>query len=193
LFQGEEWGASSPFQYFVDFSDDPALASAVSEGRRGVFGDLEIGDFPDPQSEETFARSKLDWAEIDQPPHSEMLAWHQQLIELRRRTESLVDGALADVDVHLENELQCLTIRRGNYWLFVNLANVPRRIAQDVSTMETLLSSDQEIRLDRDGIMMPPECVAITEQRCASMRAGRIPPAMGSVLLTRRETPAEFS
>ena len=33
LFMGEEFGASSPFNYFTSFTD-PALANAVSEGRR---------------------------------------------------------------------------------------------------------------------------------------------------------------
>ena len=33
LFMGEEFGASSPFNYFTSFTD-PALARAVSEGRR---------------------------------------------------------------------------------------------------------------------------------------------------------------
>ena len=31
LFQGEEFGASSPFQYFADFSENPELAKSVSE------------------------------------------------------------------------------------------------------------------------------------------------------------------
>ncbi len=33
LFQGEEWAASAPFQYFTDHQD-PGLGAAVSEGRR---------------------------------------------------------------------------------------------------------------------------------------------------------------
>ena len=33
LFQGEEWGATSPFLYFTDH-DDPELARNVTEGRR---------------------------------------------------------------------------------------------------------------------------------------------------------------
>ncbi|HEY3393190.1 MAG TPA: hypothetical protein VGK58_10805, partial [Lacipirellulaceae bacterium] len=40
LFQGEEWAASSPFQYFVDFSEDSKLARAVSEGRRSEFAEF---------------------------------------------------------------------------------------------------------------------------------------------------------
>jgi maltooligosyltrehalose trehalohydrolase len=36
LFQGEEWGASSPFQYFTAY-DDPVLGQAVADGRREEF------------------------------------------------------------------------------------------------------------------------------------------------------------
>ena len=42
LFQGEEWGASTPFQYFTDHSD-PALGRAVSEGRRRGVRRLRLG------------------------------------------------------------------------------------------------------------------------------------------------------
>ena len=36
LFQGEEWAASTPFQYFTDHAD-PGLGKAVAEGRRREF------------------------------------------------------------------------------------------------------------------------------------------------------------
>ena len=66
LFQGEEWAASSPFQYFVDFSDDPDLAKAVTAGRREEFAAFgwKPEEVPDPQSLETFERSILKWDEL---------------------------------------------------------------------------------------------------------------------------------
>ena len=36
LFQGEEWGASSPFCFFAEFGD-PQLVDAVREGRKAEF------------------------------------------------------------------------------------------------------------------------------------------------------------
>ena len=61
LFQGEEFGSNSPFQYFADFSEDPELAKAVSEGRRKEFGQFgwKPEDVPEPGSPETFERSKI--------------------------------------------------------------------------------------------------------------------------------------
>lgn len=69
LFHGEEFAASSPFQYFTDHDED-ALAHAVSEGRRREFAAFgwKPEDVPDPQDAETFRRSKLDWAELDEEP-----------------------------------------------------------------------------------------------------------------------------
>ena len=51
IFQGEEWNASSPFQYFTDHKD-PALAQAVREGRRKEFAHFVDGadEVPDPQA-----------------------------------------------------------------------------------------------------------------------------------------------
>jgi maltooligosyltrehalose trehalohydrolase len=85
LFQGEEWGASTPFLYFTDH-DDPGLAQAVSEGRRREFAAFgwKPEEVPDPQNPATFEASRLDWSELDKPPHAELLAWHRELLRLRR-------------------------------------------------------------------------------------------------------------
>ena len=81
LFQGEEWGASSPFLYFCDHQDG-ALAEAVREGRRRDFAFFvqKNGDIPDPQAPETFARSKLTWEELLLPRHADVFEWHKRLI-----------------------------------------------------------------------------------------------------------------
>jgi maltooligosyltrehalose trehalohydrolase len=91
LFMGEEWQASTPFQYFVDFPGDPALAQAVRDGRRkefagfAAFTDEAGGDpMPDPTAEDSFARSRLDWAEAAREPHAAVLAETRALLQLRR-------------------------------------------------------------------------------------------------------------
>ena len=75
LFMGDEWQASTPFLYFVDFVDDAALANAVRKGRRNeflrlkAFANAEAGaQIPDPTVMDTFARSRLDWSECRSPP-----------------------------------------------------------------------------------------------------------------------------
>ncbi len=91
LFMGEEWAASSPFQFFVDFEAEPDLAKAVREGRRGefkhfkAFADSETAKrIPDPTDRMTFERSKLDWTEQDRSPHREAALETKRLLQVRK-------------------------------------------------------------------------------------------------------------
>jgi len=83
LFQGEEWGASTPFLYFTDH-EDAELGRRVAEGRSKEFSGFRwAGAVPNPQELATFTRSKLDWSELAQAPHAELYEWYRQLIQLR--------------------------------------------------------------------------------------------------------------
>lgn len=91
VFMGEEWSATSPFQFFVDFETEPDLAKAVREGRRSefkhfkAFADPEITlRIPDPTDSATFERSKIDWSEAEREPHRSSLARTRELLKLRR-------------------------------------------------------------------------------------------------------------
>jgi len=98
LFQGEEWAASTPFLYFTDHAD-PGLGKAVAEGRRREFAAFGwTREVPDPQGPGTFERSKLDWDELDEPYHRDMLHWYRGLIALRRRLPAVAQGVLAHVE-----------------------------------------------------------------------------------------------
>ncbi|HEX4509533.1 MAG TPA: malto-oligosyltrehalose trehalohydrolase [Burkholderiaceae bacterium] len=90
LFMGEEWGASSPFQYFCDFG--PRLAQAVAQGRREEFRRFErFSDetmrarIPDPNEPATFERCRLDWDERAKTPHAGWLGHVRELLALRQR------------------------------------------------------------------------------------------------------------
>lgn len=89
LFMGEEWAASAPFQFFVDFPDEE-VSNAVRDGRRREFEAFEaftgLGDrVPDPTASATFLRSKIDWGERRTAPHSGVLSNVRTLLALRRR------------------------------------------------------------------------------------------------------------
>ena len=88
LFMGEEWGASTPFQFFVDFPDEPDLSRAVRDGRRLEFAHFAAFEdpekVPDPTQEATFLRSVLDVSECGRPPHEAILAETRRLLALRR-------------------------------------------------------------------------------------------------------------
>lgn len=85
LFQGQEWAASSRFQFFTDHHEE--LGRQVTAGRRKEFEHFERfhgEDVPDPQAPETFERSRLDWSERESLGHAEVLALHRELLRLRR-------------------------------------------------------------------------------------------------------------
>jgi maltooligosyltrehalose trehalohydrolase len=89
LFQGQEFAASSPFLYFTDH--EPELGRLVTAGRRKEFARFAAfkdparrEQIPDPQAESTFLRSKLRWEERLEPAGAGALAFHTELLRLRR-------------------------------------------------------------------------------------------------------------
>ena len=95
LFQGEEWGAKTPFLYFTDH-ENAELGRLVAEGRSREFSSFSWqGTVPNPQEAETFTRSKLDWSEMSQPAHAELLEWYRQLIRLRHGKMAAAPGTAA--------------------------------------------------------------------------------------------------
>jgi maltooligosyltrehalose trehalohydrolase len=155
LFQGEEWGASTPFQYFTDH-DDPALAQAVSEGRRREFAGFGWApeDVPDPQDPKTFERSKLHWAEVGQPPHDELLQWHIDVIALRRSAVGLPEHVEAVVDT----AGQTLVMRRGPLTVAVNIGSGPATLPVD---SPVVLASEPAVSAKDGLVTLPPDSVAI--------------------------------
>jgi maltooligosyltrehalose trehalohydrolase len=101
LFQGQEFGASSPFLYFADHA--PELARKVRDGRTkfllqfASIAQSEVRDrLADPSDAGTFERSKLDHGERER--HVEMVALHRDLIRLRRSDPVLATQATQGVD-----------------------------------------------------------------------------------------------
>ncbi len=89
VFMGEEFGAASPFLFFCDFGT--GLAAKVTAGRRSEFARFvrfsspeAQARIPDPNSEQTFLRSKLDWTCLDQPANIEWLRFYRELLACRR-------------------------------------------------------------------------------------------------------------
>jgi maltooligosyltrehalose trehalohydrolase len=89
LFMGEEYGETASFLYFVSHGD-PALVKAVRKGRAEEFGRFRwSGEIPDPQSEETFRRSKLNWDMRNEGRHRVLWDFYSELLRLRRETPAL--------------------------------------------------------------------------------------------------------
>ena len=82
LFMGEEWAASTPFPFFSDLGPD--LGPLVTKGRAREFAKMGWGDeTPDPQAVSTFTSAVLNWAELHEDQHADMLDWYRALIRIR--------------------------------------------------------------------------------------------------------------
>jgi maltooligosyltrehalose trehalohydrolase len=161
LFQGEEFAASAPFQYFTQF-EDKELGRLVSEGRRREFVGFGWApeQVPDPQDEATFLRSKLNWEEIAEGEHAEMLDWYRRLIALRRSESALTCGMLERESVIFSEEQKWLRMRRGTIEVAVNAGSSAIKLPI-VRCAEVLMSSAKESCLDGDGLRLPPGSVAV--------------------------------
>jgi maltooligosyltrehalose trehalohydrolase len=113
LFQGQEWGATTPFCYFSDHHGE--LGRAVSEGRAKEFSHFEAfrsgqETIPDPQAERTFLDSKLDWDEARFGDHARVLAAYRQLLRLRREDAVLSAPGREGLDAGVAGDV--LWVRR---------------------------------------------------------------------------------
>jgi maltooligosyltrehalose trehalohydrolase len=163
LFQGEEWAASSPFQYFTDH-DDPELADAVRTGRRGEFAAFgwDPDQVPDPQDPETFRRSKLPWDERARDPHRAVERWYRELIAFRRSHGALLDGRMEAVTVVADEAARTLVVERGDVAVCCNLGGDDRTLELGTGPDATLqLASRAGCALDGGRLRLPGPCAAI--------------------------------
>ena len=155
LFMGEEWAASSPWQFFASF-EDPELARAVRDGRREEFAEHGWGasEVPDPMDVATVVRSTLPWGELADPAHREVYDTYRALIMLRRTHPELADPRLDRYRV--EHEGGALVLHRGSLRVLVNLGATTAEVTVD--SPEVLLGT-AEVR-DK-GVTLAPDTFAV--------------------------------
>jgi maltooligosyltrehalose trehalohydrolase len=126
LFMGEEWGASTPFQFFSSHPE-PELARATAEGRKAEFAGhgWDADDIPDPQDPQTFLRSKLDWAEVGVGSHARLYGVYRDLIALRRTEADLDDPWLEHLAIDYDEDQRWIVLRRGRLAICCNLGVSP--------------------------------------------------------------------
>ena len=177
LFQGEEWGAGTPFQYFTSHTD-PELARVVSAGRREEFSTFAWGDIPDPQDPATFDRSRLDWDELFLERNASLLAWYAQLIALRRQVPALTDPRLDRVETACDPDLGWLVVSRGPVVVAANLGSSDWSFPAGLDA-EILAASDRRIGRTDQGLILPPDTVAILTTETGPRRLSAHPTTKG--------------
>jgi maltooligosyltrehalose trehalohydrolase len=162
LFMGEEWGASTPWQFFTSHTD-PEIGRATAEGRKGEFAEhgWDADEVPDPQDPETFTRSKLDWSEVEREPHARLLATTRALLALRRQHPDLVDPDLSRVEVSWDDEDRWLVVHRGALRVVANLSGDAREVDLDRPATGVLLATGDEPGLAGTTVTVPAESAAV--------------------------------
>jgi maltooligosyltrehalose trehalohydrolase len=163
LFMGEEWGASTPWQYFTDHTD-PGIAEAVRRGRRAEFAShgWRPSDVPDPQAAATVERSRLAWDEASRPPHDRLLRWYRDLIRLRHTTPDLADPRLDHVGVEHDEPARTALVRRGAHAVVVNASQQTRSFRlEGTDQVEIVTAWDESGDVDGCSVWVPPESATI--------------------------------
>ncbi|MBV7296197.1 malto-oligosyltrehalose trehalohydrolase [Corynebacterium sp. TAE3-ERU12] len=113
LFQGEEWGASTPFAFFCSHESD-LLQRLTREGRMREFArsGWNPDEVADPSAVETFDGSKLKWDERADADHARLLDAYRALFGLRKTRTVLRDPWAASVETDIDPDGRWLTLTR---------------------------------------------------------------------------------
>jgi maltooligosyltrehalose trehalohydrolase len=109
FFMGEEWGATSPFFYFLDYANGK-LMDAAARGRVEEFG--ENNEVPDPGDRRAFQQSKLSWDQRSEEGARMMLAFYKDMIGLRKRLAALRTADRTALDTRVDAGARVLTLQR---------------------------------------------------------------------------------
>ena len=161
LFMGEEWAASTPWQFFASFPD-PQLADAVRNGRRSEFAAHGWGEeeIPDPMSPATVERSTLNWAELSEGEHRTLLELYRDLIKLRHTHPELADPRLDRYQVETGPGDRWLVLHRGPLRVVCNLTGEVENVRLD-RPVDVVLLASAKVNHAGQVLELPPESFAV--------------------------------
>ncbi|HYG62639.1 MAG TPA: DUF3459 domain-containing protein, partial [Thermoanaerobaculia bacterium] len=114
LFMGEEWGETAPFLYFISHTDED-LVGAVQEGRREEFAGFGWQEEPpDPQSPETFERSRPDPGLREREPNRQLYGFYRELLRLRKELPALARPSKRRIETGFDEDARVVWARRWN-------------------------------------------------------------------------------
>jgi len=172
LFMGEEWTEQNPFLYFVSHTDKELIA-AVRKGRKEEFSHFHTdGEAPDPQAEETFRQSKLNWQSLDEQQHQTMLHYYKSLIALRKQTPALYTLNRKNLEVTFNEAQQTLQLHRWHQqqqvYCFMNFSKQEQPLALPAENLKLIFNSSAaefsqayQPTPNRPEDIIPPESLLI--------------------------------
>ncbi|WP_240615741.1 malto-oligosyltrehalose trehalohydrolase [Nakamurella deserti] len=167
LFMGEEWAASTPWQFFTSHPDEE-LGEATAKGRFAEFSRMGWDEaiVPHPQDPETFRRSKLDWSESAEDHHSDILDLYRRLAVIRREHPALTDPRFGRTRVDYDESARWLLLDRGGVQVAFNFSDDEHRVPFLAHAPELLLGTVGEITVEDFGmgacsVTLPPHSAAV--------------------------------
>ena len=163
LFMGEEWAASTPWQFFTSHPE-PELGRATAEGRVAEFAAMgwDPAVVPDPQDPATFTRSKLDWDERGQGVHARILALYRDLIVLRRSIPDLTSPAFDALSAEADEASRTLRLERGSTQILVNFSDAAATLPVP-SAARLLLATDEAGALGDGNAYLPARSALVMQ------------------------------
>ena len=159
LFMGEEYGETSPFQFFTSYLD-PALVDAVRRGRAAEFARFGWeGKIPDPSEPATYLRSRLSHPLAGAPRHRELREYYRQWLALRRNHPALGAGGKERTQCDVDGTNSVLTLSRlgptaSGVCLVANLTAQARPFSPPSAEWRVLIDSEDK-RFAGSGTLRP--------------------------------------
>ena len=164
LFMGEEWAASTPFQFFTSHPE-PELGQATADGRIAEFEQMgwDPAVVPDPQDPETYQRSNLDWSEATTDRHARVLDVYRRLGRLRRERPELTDPSFGSVSCTADEETRFFTMRRGDLLVAVNFGDETVQLPTHADDL--LFATGDGVDLGAGSLTLPAHAGAVVSPR----------------------------
>ncbi|RFA22086.1 malto-oligosyltrehalose trehalohydrolase [Subtercola boreus] len=152
LFMGEEWAASTPWQFFTSHPE-PELGEATAKGRIAEFAKMgwDENEVPDPQDPSTFTNSKLDWSETESGRHTKLLRLYRDLATLRHGLPEFTDPRFTEVAVRFDEQARWFEVRRGDIRVLINFSEAPVDASMIDDALGEVLLSTQDVLADVDA------------------------------------------
>ncbi|MDP9807139.1 maltooligosyltrehalose trehalohydrolase [Trueperella bonasi] len=165
LFMGEEFATRTPFHYFTDHGEE--LGPLIKEGRLAEFANWDMttiyGDIPatmlDPQDEQTFISSKLNWEEVDAVKHRRMLGFVKDLIRIRKSDPDIASGDRSQTSFVLDGDSGWMT--RGSTVVVFSRSSQPVNVPAPVAGKKQILSWEPPTLTDDGHVRFVGPSVAV--------------------------------
>ena len=108
--------------------------------------DWDTSLVPDPQDPATFAASKLDWSELEQPQHAELLELATQLLRSGATYPDFTDPRFDQGRALSDDDEGWLLLERGDMIMVVNFADEPTEVWVGRGLEALLILGEVEIR-----------------------------------------------